>query len=81
MLVYETGPDVTTLYPGPYTSPSLYKLLRTIDEAKNILRFYHDIWEKTGELHCAQGIGVDGIFHIHEKSKKQGYLSLKGKAY
>ncbi len=27
MLVYETGPDVTTLYPGPYTSPSLYKLL------------------------------------------------------
>ncbi len=26
MLVYETGPDVTTLYPGPYTSPSLYKL-------------------------------------------------------
>ena len=32
MLVYETGPDITTLYPGPYTTPSLYKL--TVDEER-----------------------------------------------
>ena len=24
MLVYETGPNITTLYPGPFSTPSLY---------------------------------------------------------
>ena len=48
-------------------------------EAESILRFYWDIWKKTGELHCAQGIGVDGIFHIHENDgvESPGYLILQ----
>ena len=32
MLVYETGPNMTTVYPGPYTTPSLYTFL--LDEDK-----------------------------------------------
>ncbi len=56
-----------------------YLALGYYEEAKNILRFYHDIWEKTGELHCAQGIGVDGIFHIHENDdvESPGYLIMQ----
>lgn len=48
-------------------------------EAESILRFYWDIWKKTGELHCAQGIGVDGIFHIHENDEVEspGYLIMQ----
>ena len=42
-------------------------------------RYYRDIWQKTGELHCAQGIGVDGIFHIHENDEVEspGYLIMQ----
>lgn len=49
------------------------------EEAREILRFYWDIWKKTGKLHCAQGIGVDGIFHIHENDEVEspGYLILQ----
>lgn len=49
------------------------------EEAKEILRFYWDIWKRTGELHCAQGIGVDGIFHIHENDdvESPGYLIMQ----
>ena len=39
------------------------------EEARKIIQYYWDIWQKTGELHCAQGIGVDGIFHIHENDE------------
>ena len=38
-------------------------------EARWIMEFYWDTWRKTGELHCAQGIGVDGIAHIHENDE------------
>ena len=56
-----------------------YLALGYFEEAKNILEFYHEIWRKTGELHCAQGIGVDGIFHIHENDEVEspGYLILQ----
>ncbi len=56
-----------------------YLALGYYQEARNILKFYWDIWEKTGELHCAQGIGVDGIFHIHENDEVEspGYLILQ----
>ena len=56
-----------------------YLALGYFEEAKNILRFYQDIWRKTGELHCAQGIGVDGIFHIHENDdvESPGYLIMQ----
>ncbi len=49
------------------------------EEAKNILQFYWEVWRKTGKLHCAQGIGVDGIFHIHENDEVEspGYLILQ----
>ncbi len=56
-----------------------YLAMGYFEEAKNILRFYNDVWEKTGELHCAQGIGVDGIFHIHENDdvESPGYLIMQ----
>jgi hypothetical protein len=49
------------------------------EEAKHILDFYWHIWQQTGELHCAQGIGVDGIFHIHENDEVEspGYLIMQ----
>jgi hypothetical protein len=49
------------------------------EEARNILDFYWHIWQRTGELHCAQGIGVDGIFHIHENDEVEspGYLIMQ----
>jgi hypothetical protein len=49
------------------------------EEARNILKFYWEIWRKTGQLHCAQGIGVDGIFHIHENDEVEspGYLIMQ----
>ena len=49
------------------------------EEARNILDFYWGIWQKAGKLHCAQGIGVDGIFHIHENDEVEspGYLIMQ----
>ncbi len=48
-------------------------------EAKDILLFYWNIWRREGTLHCAQGIGVDGIFHVHENDEVEspGYLILQ----
>jgi hypothetical protein len=48
-------------------------------EAKSILNFYWVIWKKYGYIHNAQGIGVDGIFHIHENDEVEitGYLILQ----
>ena len=56
-----------------------YLAMGYVEEARNILEFYWNIWNKTGELHCAQGIGVDGIFHIHENDEVEspGYLILQ----
>ena len=49
------------------------------EEARNILNFYWDIWQDAGVLHCAQGIGVEGIFHIHENDEVEspGYLIMQ----
>ena len=49
------------------------------EEARDILDFYWNVWKKTGELHCAQGIGVDGIFHIHENDEVESpaYLIMQ----
>jgi hypothetical protein len=49
------------------------------EEARMILDFYWDVWERSGKLHCAQGIGVDGIFHIHENDEVEspGYLIMQ----
>lgn len=56
-----------------------YLALGFFDEAKRILEFYFETWRKAGKLHCAQGIGVDGIFHIHENDEVEspGYLILQ----
>jgi len=45
-------------------------------EAKMILDFYWNIWKKYGAIHNAQGIGVEGVFHIHENDEVEipGYL-------
>lgn len=48
-------------------------------EARAILNFYWEIWKKYGYIHNAQGIGVDGIFHVHENDEVEitGYLILQ----
>lgn len=53
------------------------------EEAKNILDFYWKTWKRAGKLHCAQGIGVDGIFHIHENDEVEspGYLIIQAFDY
>lgn len=50
-----------------------------LKEAKNILGFYWNIWKKHGEIHNAQGIGVEGVFHIHENDEVEtpGYLIIQ----
>ncbi len=53
------------------------------EEAKNILDFYWQIWQKFGFLHNAQAIGVPGIFHIHENDEVEltGYLIIQAFDY
>ena len=53
------------------------------EEAKKILDFYWQIWQKFGLLHNAQAIGVPGIFHIHENDEVEqtGYLILQAFDY
>jgi len=48
-------------------------------EAKHILDFYLNIWLKYGEIHNAQGIGIEGVFHIHENDEVEtpGYLIIQ----
>ncbi|MCK9640475.1 MAG: hypothetical protein M0R39_11265 [Prolixibacteraceae bacterium] len=48
-------------------------------EAKNILSFYWNIWKKYGEIHNAQGIGIEGVFHVHENDEVEtpGYLIIQ----
>lgn len=47
-------------------------------EAHNILDFYWKIWKSRGQLHNAQGIGIDA-FHIHENDEVEitGYLIIQ----
>lgn len=44
-------------------------------EARRILEFYWDIWQRHGCLHNGMGIGVDA-FHVHENDRVEitGYL-------
>jgi hypothetical protein len=44
-------------------------------EARRILEFYWDIWQRHGRLHNGMGIGVDA-FHVHENDRVEitGYL-------
>jgi len=51
-------------------------------EAKDILDFYFGIWQRKGELHNAQGIGMDA-FHIHENDGVEitGYLIIQAFDY
>ncbi len=44
-------------------------------EARRILEFYWDIWQRHGRLHNGLGIGVDA-FHVHENDRVEitGYL-------
>lgn len=53
------------------------------EEAKKILDFYWQIWQKFGLLHNAQAIGVPGIFHIHENDEVEltGYLIIQAFDY
>jgi len=53
------------------------------DEAKKILDFYWQIWQKFGLLHNAQAIGVPGIFHIHENDdvEQTGFLIIQAFDY
>jgi hypothetical protein len=48
-------------------------------EAKDILDFYWNIWSKYEEIHNAQGIGIEGVFHIHENDEVEtpGYLIIQ----
>lgn len=53
------------------------------EEAKKILDFYWQIWQKFGLLHNAQAIGVPGVFHIHENDEVEqtGYLIIQAFDY
>jgi hypothetical protein len=60
-----------------------YLALGYFEEAKKILDFYWQIWQKFGILHNAQAIGVPGIFHIHENDEVEmtGYLIIQAFDY
>jgi len=49
------------------------------EQAKAILDFYWNIWQRHGRIYNAQGIGVDGLFHIHENDDVEitGYLIMQ----
>ena len=49
------------------------------EEAKSIMEFYRIIWGKYGVIHNAQGIGLEGVFHIHENDEVEipGYLIVQ----
>jgi hypothetical protein len=49
-----------------------------VTEAKAILQFYWNVWQRKGRLHNAQGIGLDA-FHVHENDEVEitGYLIIQ----
>jgi hypothetical protein len=57
--------------------------LGCLSEAKGILTFYLSVWNRHGRIHNAQGIGVDGVFHVHENDEVEitGYLILQAFDY
>ncbi|MDR1097529.1 MAG: hypothetical protein LBL57_05300 [Tannerella sp.] len=51
-------------------------------EAKAILQFYREIWQRKGLLRNAQGVGLDA-FHVHENDEVEitGYLIIQAFDY
>ena len=47
-----------------------------VAEARKILAFYWDIWQRYGRIYNAQAAGLEGSFHIHENDEVEitGYL-------
>jgi hypothetical protein len=50
-----------------------------IKEARKVIRYCFDVWRKFGKVCNAQGMGIDGLFHIHENDRSEitGYLVLQ----
>jgi len=57
--------------------------LALYEEAKAMLLFYWNIWNKKGVIHTAQPAGEPNQFHIHENDDVEitGYLVLQGFDY
>lgn len=53
--------------------------LGLFDAAARMMRFYCDVFRKTGRIHNAQACGVDGMFHYAENDAAEipGYLLLQ----
>ncbi len=53
-----------------------------ISEAKQILNFYWEVWQKQGVIKNAQGLGID-VFHVHENDEVEitGYFILQAFNY
>ncbi len=50
--------------------------LGQVAEARAILAFYWQVWQRYGAIHNGQGAGLEGFFHIHENDEVEltGYL-------
>jgi hypothetical protein len=50
-----------------------------IQEARAVLSFYWDLWQRYGVIHNGQAAGLMGIFHIHENDETEltGFLILQ----
>ena len=53
------------------------------EEARNIMRFYWRVWQRSGKICNAQCPGVPGLFHEHENDEVEitGYLVLQAFDY
>lgn len=53
------------------------------EQARKILDFYFDVWNKYGVIYNAQAIGIPGIFHQHENDEVEitGYLLIQAFDY
>lgn len=60
-----------------------YLALGHTEEARKVLNFYYEIWEKHGFIKNAQSAGWDGIFHCHENDETEitGYLIVQAFDY
>ncbi len=49
------------------------------EEAREVLRYYGDVFRARGVLHNGQDIGLDGFFHVHENDEVEitGYLLVQ----
>jgi hypothetical protein len=53
------------------------------EEAREVLRYYGDMFRARGVLHNGQDIGLDGFFHVHENDEVEitGYLLVQAFDY